>query len=157
MNKSPAPKWIERIVQITAQNIRPQTIMGPLGWKWSEPESADHPWEVSIYPTPGEIYSGPHDGERVNPAYLWNLSAVIRMFDSAPQMMWAMPAVRHDNYVGSELVVLGVINKVPVWLRLFNNPPSDEKPTLMIDPSRNKVWNPNQPQNKKNKKKKRDK
>ena len=129
-----APLWMEKIVRVAAENVKPQSVMGPLGWKWVCPGEEKNPWEISIYPTPSEIYAGPLDGVRVKPGYKWDLNRLFGIFDDTPRVIWSSPSERQDAFLGSEIDVCGEIGKVPVWLRLFNTPPHNEKPTLIIDP-----------------------
>lgn len=140
---NPVPQWIEKLVKTAADSIRPLNAMGPLGWCWSEPQTSDGKWEVTIYPTPSEIYGGPGDGIKVFPGYNMVMNKLLGVFDNTPSLSWSIRGDRQDKFIGPELLVEGNVARKAVAVRLFVLPPFDEKAVIMIDPARNLVWNKN--------------
>ena len=135
-----APSWLAKVVENAASNIVPRGIMGPLGCAYLSPAETNGSWEVAIYPTPAEVYAGPMDGTSICPMYAWNLQPIINQFDSMPSIGWSNCSNDKSRFQGSELAMKGTMEDIPVLLRLFNVPPSNEDPTVMVDPAAGKAW-----------------
>ena len=143
-----SPKWIQVLVDRVLESIEPLNLMGPLGYRWIEPECELNPgsaWVIGLHPTPNEAYGGQHDGQKLFPGFALNITYLLQAFSDVGEVVWTSPAHYNGDLDGPEVSIKGYFSGYPVWLRIFTLPPADEEASLVVDLATGEFWDKSGP------------
>lgn len=132
------PAWIGRLVEHVQKAMTPHEggFLGPLGYSWCEPhvlDNIDAAWIVCVYPTPNVMMGGPRDGSRYVYGFNLDVTQILRKMRQIRVVEWKSPHGYNGELDGPSVGIRGVFDDVEVWLRVFNLPPSDERPGCRVD------------------------
>lgn len=130
------PSWLQDLMSKVADSVEPLGAMGPIGYRWLEPNSAfnlDIAWLLAVYPTPYEVAGGSNDGQLMCPGFKLNLQNLLNFFTNVQTVAWRSPSVYTGDLDGPEIVIRGIVAEHPVHVRFFSIPPDDEKPSVVVN------------------------
>lgn len=137
------PAFIGALLDVLLEAIVPEGIMGPLGYRWWEPETPGNSfpgWILAVYPTPHLLQGGANDGLKTSSGFTLNITKIVGAFSSVELLDWHSPVQYNGNLDGPEIGIKGQFAGRPVWLRVFHLPPDDEPASIVVDPVHRQAW-----------------
>lgn len=124
-----APQWLTALVHSVANHIEPHAELGPLAFCWGEEEGF---WEVTVYPTPGEVIGGASDGTLIVPGFSLDVQNLMLSFDRVIDVSWCShPFGPYDN-TGQHISIEGVFQGHEVHLQILAEAPEYEEPGFTV-------------------------
>jgi hypothetical protein len=117
------PFWLNELFDAIAEGLTPDSLMGPLGFRWLEEEGF---WEIDAYPTPVELVGGAADGAVVAPGFTLDLERLRAAFDQIDDLGWN--ALGWPDGDGPFVWVEGAFQGHSVFLRILAEAPEGEEP-----------------------------
>ena len=77
------PSWIDALVEVVLESMIPLGFIGPLGYRWWEPENPNNGyegWQIIVFPTPNEAVGGKHDGFKYVSGFQLNMGKILSGF-----------------------------------------------------------------------------
>ena len=129
-----SPTWLDDLMELVAANMEPDSVQGPLGYRYGEEEGF---WEVIVYPTPVELVGGAVDGEVVAPGFTLDLEGLRSGFDSIVDSRWnALGTIPSE---GPYLAIEGTFQGHDLFLQILAYAPDDEEPSIKVDCRRGRI------------------
>jgi hypothetical protein len=128
--------WLTELVACVRDATVPDGPLMHLGYR----SRTGHVTDVWVYPSPCELYSGPHDGVKVWAGFDIKLTELLTKFDRIKGVVWRAPVQYNAPADGPGVHVTGVFRGRPVSLRLLSLPLADAEPSAMIDADTGRCW-----------------
>jgi len=136
------PQWMKALMEVVIECMEPLNIMGPLGYRFLEPEHPENEfegWQIAVYPTANEVVGGEQDGSFLFPGFALDIDTMLATFSSVEGVVWNNPVHYTGDLDGPNLSIQGTFTGVPLWLRIFHWPPGDEEASLLVDPASGEI------------------
>lgn len=138
------PEWLRELFERVGTLVTPLGFIGELGFRYLEPDNpanTTNRWLLAAYLVPHELAGGKHDGSSVVAGFSLSLTELSKLFLNVTSVVWKVPRAYTDGLAGPEIWLEGVYNAgtqekewLPaVQLHIYSDPPSDEKPAVVLN------------------------
>jgi hypothetical protein len=122
-DKPHVPDWLNDLFDIIAAALLPESLIGPLGFRWRSDEDF---WEIDAYPAPVELVGGADDGAVVTPGFSLDLEQLRNAFERVDELGWN--AFGWPDGDGPFISIEGDYRGHDVYLRVLAEAPEGEEP-----------------------------
>jgi hypothetical protein len=116
------PTWLRWFVNDVIRGIVDDCAIAPLGCHYYLDSDLDT-WEVTLFVSRTELWSGPHDGRPIPAPFQIDIFSVCAAFDTLPCIHWQTEKLAADDELGNHLSFEGIARGVNVWLRILRDAP----------------------------------
>jgi len=132
------PKWLVIFVTAVLNEIVSDHELAPAGCHIFY--DADlNVWEVSLFLSQTEIYSGPHEGLDAQQCVQMNVGNISETFDLPPRICWQVGKFLSDDDLGNHLAFEGVVGGIEVWLRILQTAPEWSTPGRIMNSASHEI------------------
>jgi len=135
------PAWLHDLIRQIAEQVRPLGFIGQLGFRYLSPDAIQNTsqrWLIGVYLIPHELAGGRHDGAAVISGFCFNILKLLDIFSEIKTLEWRVPRSYTDGLAGPEVWLEGLYRGTQqVQLHIYDEPPSDESPDLVLDVTTN--------------------
>jgi hypothetical protein len=121
------PDWLNALFDEIGAGITPESLMGPLGFRWHDDEGC---CEIDAYPTSVELVGGASDGAVVSPGFSLDIEQLRGVFEEVVDLGWN--ALGWPDGDGPFIWVEGTYQGREVFLRVLAEAPEDDEPGAKV-------------------------